>query len=181
MNLIKVYTLSCVLVEMVMAINIFYVVPDNSPNISCPADHCATISEYFMDNGTQPVVTHVEYHLLPGEHYITTMAVLTNLQNFSLVGISNMELKLPSMILVKTSFIISDSCNVTITNVIFKAKFANDGNFQMVLCISCTIENVTLTGCGLSCHHLIGRSYLNNIIINLTKSSSIYVEKNVDD
>ena len=49
------------------------------------------------------------------------------------------------------------------------------------MCTSCTIENVTLTGCELSCHNLIGRSYLNNMIINLTKSSYIYAEDDVDD
>ena len=68
------------------------------------------------------------------------------------------------------------------TNVIFKTKFTNNGNnLQIVVCISCTIENVTLTGCGLSCNNLIGRSYLNNMIINLTKSSYIHAEKGVDD
>ena len=158
MNLIEVYTLSCVLVEMVMATKIFYVVPDNSPDISCPANHCATISQYFMDNGTLPVVTNVEYHLLPGEHYITTMAVLTNLQNFSLVGISNMELQLPSIILVNTNFTIFNSHNITVTNLVFKARFPGNGSFQLVVCFSCNVENVTLTGCGLSCHNLFGRS-----------------------
>ena len=100
---------------MVMATKIFYVLPDNSPNISCPANHCVTISQYFMDNGTLPVVTNVEYYLLPGEHYITTIVVLTNLQNFSLIGISNMELQLTSIILVNTDLTISDSYNVTVT------------------------------------------------------------------
>ena len=179
MNLIQVYVLSCVLTEIVMATKVFIVVPDNSPNISCPANHCATISQYFMDNGTLPVGINVEYHLLPGEHYITTTAVLTNLQNFSLVGIINKELQLPSIIFVSTRFIIFNSYNVTITNAAFKTKYPSNHNFQLIVCISCTIENVTLTGCSLSCKNLIGRSYLNNIVINLTKSP--YAEEGVED
>ena len=181
MNLIKVYVLSCVLTEIVKATStkIFYVVPDNSSNISCPANHCTTVSQYFMDNSTLPVGINVKYHLLPGEHYITTMAVLTNLQNFSLVGIINKELQLPSIIFVSTRFIIFNSYNVTITNVAFKTKYPSNQNFQLIICISCTIENVTLTGCSLSCKNLIGRSYLNNIVINLTKSP--YTEEGVEN
>ena len=179
MNLIKVYILSCILIEIVKATKVFFVVPDNSPNISCPANHCATISQYFMDNGTLSVGINVEYHLLPGEHYITTTAVLNNLQNFSLVGIINKELQLPSIIFVSTRFIIFNSYNVTITNVAFKTKYPSNHNFQLIVCISCTIENVTLTGCSLSCKNLIGRSYLNNIVINLTKSP--YAEEGVED
>ena len=170
MNLIGVYILSCLLVEMVMATNIFYVVRDNSPNISCPANRCATISEYFLDNGTLPDMANVEYYFLLGEHYITTMVVLTNLQNFSLVGIRNKELQLASVSLVRTNFVIFNSYNVTVTNIAFKVKFPGNGNFQLVVCISCNIENDSLTGCRLSCHNLIGRSYLNNIVINLTKT-----------
>ena len=179
MNLIKVYILSCVLIEIVKATKVFYVVPHNSPNISCPVNHCATISQYFMDNGTLPVGINVEYYLLPGEHYITTMAMLTNLQNFSLVGIINKELQLPSIIIVSRRFIIFNSYNVIITNVAFKTKYPSNRNFQLIVCISCTVENVTLTGCSLSCENLIGRSYLNNIVINLTKSP--YTEEGVED
>ena len=160
------------------ATKIFYVVPDNSPNISCPANHCATISQYFMDNSTQPVVTNVEYHLLPGEHYITTMTVLTNLQNFSLFGIIK-KFKLPSITLVNTKFIILNSYNITITNVEFRKVFSSNHNLQLAACISCTIENVVLTRCGLLGYNLIGRSYLSSIVIRLAKSP--YTEQDVDE
>ena len=50
----------------------------------------------------------------------------------------------------------------------------DNGNVAIGLtqCISCTIENVSLIGCGLSGSNLIGKSYLCNIVINLTKSSN---------
>ena len=39
---------------------VLYVVLEN---FSCP---CATLSEYLLDNGKLPVVSNVEYHILPG-------------------------------------------------------------------------------------------------------------------
>ena len=153
------------------ATEIFYVLPDDSSNISCPSHQCATFSQYFLDNDTLPVVSNVEYHLLPGEHYVisTEMILLRYLQNFSLVGLCNKKLHLSSTILVSTDIVIVNSYNVTVTNVIFKISLAYtagdiDVKVQLVVCIYCTIENVTL-GCGLLGHNLIGRSYLNNIFI----------------
>ena len=173
MNLVKVCTLAAILIGISTAIEIFYVLPDNSPNISCPSHHCATFSQYFLDNDTLPVVSNVEYHLLPGEHYMisTEIVLLGYLQNFSLVGLYNKKLQLLSTILVSTDIVIFDSYNVTIKNVIFEmlVGFSSDINVkvQLVLCIYCTVENVTLLGYGLLGYNLIGRSYLNNIAIKL--------------
>ena len=175
MNLVKVCTLAAVLIGISTAIEIFYVLPDNSPNISCPSHHCATFSQYFLDNDTLPVVSNIEYHLLPGEHYVisTKVVSLGYLQNFSMVGLYNKKLQLPSTILVSTDIVIFDSYNVTIKNVIFKIvlpiRFSSDINVkvQLVVCIHCTVENVTLLGCGLLGYNLIGRSYLTNIVIKL--------------
>ena len=135
----------------------------------------ATFSQYFLDNGKLPVVSNVEYHLLPGEHYVisTEMILLRYLQNFSLVGLYNKKLHLSSTILVSTDIVIVNSYNVTITNVIFKVSLPFtagdiDVKVQLVVCVYCTIENVTL-GCGLLGHNLIGRSYLNNIFILSTE------------
>ena len=174
MNLIDVFILTAVLVEISLATEIFYVLPDNSPNISCPSLHCATISQYFLDNGTIPVVSNVEYRLLPGEHYIITTEIteLANFQNFSMIGVYNDQPQLPSTILFRKDIAILESFNVTITNVVFETLLQHNSNLWLILCISCTIENVTLIGCGLSGHNLIGRSYLNNLVINLAKSST---------
>ena len=175
MNLIEVKILVAVLVTISTATEIFYVLPDNSFNISCPSHQCATFSQYFLDNDTLPVVSNVEYHLLPGEHYVisTEMILLGYLQNFSLVGLYNKKLHLLSTILISTDIVIVNSYNVTVTNVIFKVSLPfNAGEIdvkvQLVACIYCTIENVTL-GCGLLGYNLIGRSYLNNIFILSTE------------
>ena len=175
-NLIEVYILVALLVGTSTANEIFYVLPDNSPNISCPPHHCATFSQYLLDNdGRLPVTSNVEYHLLSGEHYLiateTLTVALSNFQNFSLVGKLNEQLQLPTVILVSTNITIFDSYNITITNIIFKNSFPNIGNLELLTCISCIIENVTLIGCGLSGYNLIGRSHLSNIVISLTESS----------
>ena len=53
------------------ATKILYILPDNSTDaVSCPSQPCATLSQYFLDNGTLPVVSNVEYYFLPGEHYM---------------------------------------------------------------------------------------------------------------
>ena len=174
MNLVKVCTLVAVLVGIsTAATEIFYVLPDNSPNISCPFHQCATFSQYFLDNDTLPVVSNVEYHLLPGQHYVisTETVLLDYLQNFSLVGLYSKKLQLPSTIIVSTDIVIVDSYNVTIKTVIFKMfPRTTDARLKLVVCISCTVENVTLLGYGLVGRDLIGKSYLNNLAIYLTRS-----------
>ena len=143
--------------------------------MSCPPHHCATFNQYLLDNdGTLPVTSNVEYQLLPGEHHInaTKSVVFTNFQNVSLVGKFNEQLQLPPVILIGTNFSVFDSYNITITNVVFKKiMLFHYGNLRLIECISCTIENVTLIGFGLLGGNLIGKSYLNNIVINLTKTS----------
>ena len=174
MNFIEVYILVALLVGTSTANEIFYVLPDNSPNISCPPHHCATFSQYLLDNdGTLPVTSNVEYHLLSGEHCLnaTEAVVFSNFQNFTLVGKLNEQLQLPSVILVSTNITILDSYNITVTNIIFKNLLPNIGDLELLTCISCIIENVTLIGCGLSGYNLIGRSDLNNIAISLTELS----------
>ena len=164
-----------VLVGISTATEIFYVLPDNSSNISCPSRQCATFSQYFLDNDTLPVVSNVEYRLLPGEHVITTTETVkfSNFQNFTLVGEFNEQLKLSLTILVSSSIIIFDSYNITVTNVVFKTfPIYINANLWLAVCFSCTIDNVTLMGCGIRGNNIIGRSYLNNIVIYLTKSNS---------
>ena len=179
MNSVEVYTLVVVLTGIsIAATEMFYVLPDNSSNISCPSHHCATFSQYFLDNDTLPVVSNVEYHLLPGEHYVisTETVEFTNFQNFSLVGLYNKQLQqFPSTILISTDIVIFDSYNVTIKNVIFRMLDRNvNVTLQLVVCISCTIENVTLSGCGLLGYNLIRRCYLTNIVINNKPLNSEY-------
>ena len=127
MNVI-IYILAALLVETSTAIEMFYVLPDHSSNISCPPHQCATLNQYLLDNnGTLPVVSNVEYHFLLGEHYLnaTEMVAFTNFQNFSLVGKFNEQLQLLPVILVGIDIAILDSCNITITNIIFKSLFPN--------------------------------------------------------
>ena len=66
---------------------IFYVLPDNSTNTSCLFQPCATLSQYLLDNnGSVPVMSNVEYHFLPGEHYVPTDLFLQHLHNVTMTG-----------------------------------------------------------------------------------------------
>ena len=145
MNLVKVSIIAGVLVTISTAITeIFYILPDNSPNTNCPSHQCATFSQYFLENDTLPVKSNVEYHLLTGEHYVisTEMILLDHLQNFSLIGLYSAKLQLSSTILAsRTSIVIANSYNVTVTNIIFNCKLFSDDinhiNVQLVVCIYC--------------------------------------------
>ena len=45
------------------ATDYFYVFPDDLPDISCPVQCCATLSQYLQDNnGTLPVLSNVTYN-----------------------------------------------------------------------------------------------------------------------
>ena len=71
------------------ATDVFYVLSDNSVNVSCSSQPCHshTLGQYLLiNNGTLPQVKNVEYHFLPGEHQVPANMVLTNLSNFSIIG-----------------------------------------------------------------------------------------------
>ena len=95
-------------------------------------------------------MSNVEYHLLPGEHYVisTEITSLGYLRNLSFIGF-NKKSQLQSTLLFSTDIIIFDSYNVTITNVIFKKNYhlTSDINVQvrLVICSYCTVENFYFT------------------------------------
>ena len=157
-----------------MATKILYVMTDNSTNISCSFQPCATLSEYLLDNGTLPVVSNVQYYFLPGEHHVPTNMLLQDLCNFSIIG--TVKESPPPVVLVGClqSYVISvtNSYNVTIANVMFRQcdqthlnKYKYLTNLILNLCYSCTIKNVVFMNLGLKGTNLIGNSQLTEILI----------------
>ena len=153
------------------ATEVFYVLPDNSTNVSCLSQPCATVSQYLLDNGTSPVASNVEYHFLPGEHYVPANLILQNLYNFSIIGTVNNSSS--PVVLVGCSINIINSHFVNIYNVVFKhcsilqPKKLPIRNLQLSCCFSCKIENVTFLQYGFAAFNLIGKSYLYNIKIEI--------------
>ena len=99
------------------ATEVLYALPDILTNaVSCPSQHCA---QHVFDNGTLPVVSNVEYHLLPGEHHVPANMTLQNLHNFSMIGTVSKPSPLAILVLAdcSQSYIINiiDSYNVTVT------------------------------------------------------------------
>jgi len=160
------------------ATKVLYVLPDNSTNISCPSQPCATLSQYLLDNGTLPVVSNVEYHFLPGEHHVPANMVLQNLHNFSIVGTvskSSVLFGCPQLYVIR----VINSHFVIIKNVIFKhcsflpVNKKELTNLQMFCCVSCKIQNVTFLQYGFTGLNLLGESYLHNIKIEIISSSQL--------
>ena len=156
---------------------IFYVQPDgNSSNEICSSQPCGTLTQYLMENGTMPIISSVEYRLLPGEHYINTDMKMWGLSNFSFIGITEKQQLSVVKFNCQSKFAISifDSYNVTIANVVFKqCKGNSDFHTSLVLveCLNCRIMYVTFLGYGLACKNLLGESYLSNINIDMSKET----------
>ena len=148
------------------ATEVLYVLPDDSTNVSCPSQPCATLSQYLLDNGTLPVMSNVEYHFLSGEHHVPANITLQDLQNFTIIGdFSKLSSQTVLVACTQTSYIMNivNSYNITIANVMFKQH--HQVNLLMNLCYSCIIENVIFISSGLIATYVIGRSHLIKIKI----------------
>ena len=140
------------------AIEILYVLPDNSTNAvssSCPSQPCATLSQYMLDNGTLPVVSNVEYHFLPGEHHVPANMTLQNLHNLSITGTASNS---SSPIVLFGSYVLNiiDSEYVSIKNIMFKHCSGLPGsklhltNLRLSCCFSCRIQDIIFIEYGLT-------------------------------
>ena len=169
----------------VCATDVFYVLPDNSSNISCPSQPCVTLGQYVQDNnGTLPVLSNVTYYLLPGEHYVPPNMDLIGLYNFTIAGTGRETLLDTLVISCLQSFIrIIDSEYVYIANMSFKqcnwteeirnGLHYNESNLNLFYCYSCIIENVAFSKYGLTGEDMIGKSVLNNIFVNLSLTDNL--------
>ena len=157
---------------------VLYVLPDNSTNTSCQFQPCATLSQYLLDNnGSLPVVSNVEYHFLPGEHYIPTNMTLQYLHNFTMTGRYDYT-SIPLIVGGLISYLkVFNSVNVSIENVIFEkhdVSMISDENYYddmynlaFTNCLSCKINNSKFLKYGFRGEHLVGESYLNDIVMEL--------------
>ena len=159
--------------------DVLFILPDNPANTSCPSQPCATLSQYLLDNnGTLPVLSNVEYHLLPGEHHVPLYHGFFSLYNFTFAGITGQYSPPVVLISCLKSFLkIFDSQYVIIRNIIFKpcqtiqSYQQHNGvktNLLLDTCFSCIVENVTFFEYGLIGQNLLGRSSLSNMVIDLT-------------
>ena len=154
-------------------VQVFYVLPDNSTNASCPFQPCATLNQYLLDNnGSLPVVSNVEYRFLAGEHRISTNTKLQHLLNFAVVGLSVKSTILLANL--QASIEISYSINVTITKLVFKTsqyhkEYRNSTcNVMLSDCFSCRIFYIYFIGCSLCGKNLVGKAYLSNMVMDFT-------------
>ena len=160
-----------------VSVKLFYVLPDNDTAVSCPSQPCATFSQYFLDNGTLPVVSNVKYHFLPGEHRIIASIVLQKLHNFSMIGtVSKPTLVVLALVDCSQTLIVDiiNSYNVTIAHITLKhCRHSQLTNLLVSSCYSCTIENVIFMSIGLIGNNLIGRSHLTEITMKVNEEKSI--------
>ena len=157
---------------------VLYVLPDNSTNVLCPSQPCATLSQHLLHNGTLPVVPNVEYHFLPGEHHVPANMTLQNLHNFSIIGTVNNSSSPVILVGCSQSYIIKiiNSYSVTIANVVFaKCNQLQLMNVEISMCYSCAIENITFMNSGLNGLNLVGESYLAGIVVKLKREKPSFL------
>ena len=157
---------------------VLYVLPDNSTNVLCPSQPCATLSQHLLDDGTLPAVSNVEYHFLPGEHHVPANMTLQNFHNFSIIGTVNNSSSPVVLVGFSQSYIITiiNSYSVTIANVVFTmCNQLQLMNVAISMCYSCSIENVTFMNSGLNGINLIGQSYLAQIVIKLKRENPSFL------
>ena len=135
-----------------------------------------------MPNGTLSVVSNVEYHFLPGEHYVPANMVLQNLHNFSIIGASSNLSSPVVLVCSNVQLYVIDIINshfVIIKNFWFKYyshllnKTMVYTNLKLSCCFSCKIENVVFLQYGFTAINLIGDTYLYNIKVVITEFSEI--------
>ena len=139
-----------------------YVLSDESTNPNCLSHTCTnmTLNQYLLGDGTLPNKTNVEYHFLPGEHHVPSDMVLTNLNNFSIIGDVSDSSSPAVLIGCDHSYVlnISASHNVTIRNIKFERCYNPQLQLQLTQyftslyiseCSSFVIENVTFMSFGM--------------------------------
>ena len=163
---------------------LFYILPDDSPNASCPSQACATLSQCLL-NISGISLSNIQFVFLSGTHILTSNITMQHVLNITMVGIDNLT---PAVIFCHSATAIIgflNSSSVTIANLVFE----NCGGHVPKLwygkgtgvvaatyfstCYHCSVKNVTFIGYGLVVNNLIGESYLNNITVHLRKTAYI--------
>ena len=166
------------------ATKILYILPDNVSDVNCPAQPCATLGQYLLDNGSLPVLSDVEYHFLPGEHHVVNNVDIEKAFNFSLIGFGLSPAKL---VCISHYFVgVSFSFNVTIRNLAFSQcngvlynNFTIDqyivASLLIYNCSHCKVEDVKFFGYGFAGINLFLNSYFKNIVIEMTEVKPTYM------
>ena len=171
-----------------VASEIFYVLPDDSTNITClPQSNCGTLNQYLLDNNTLPAADNVEYHFLPGEYYIYVNIEMRNVSNVLITG-SN-HLTPAKFVCLSQAFVaILYSYNVTVRDLAFNncggnlishlpidrsslgSIFIDYAAASLVFlgCYDCAVKDIVFLKYGFAGINVFGHSYLDNININIS-------------
>ena len=94
---------------------LFYVLPDNSTNASCPSQPCATLSQYLLN---MSVMSNVKYLFLSGKHHLTSNITIQLVHNVTMRGI-NYDTLAPAMVFCFSETFIIFNNNIIIIIILF--------------------------------------------------------------
>ena len=171
MEWIRRITLMTVQILVCSGIKIYYIVPNGTNTTNCPFQPCATLDYYLSNNISFSTVSDVQFHILVGEHILTSSLIITEVCNFTLLGITDSNSQKVILKLdLETSIIICNSNNVTFSNLLLIRHGANWKEdmvtLQIVFCISCKVKNITFDhpyGFGMILVNMMGTSHVENI------------------
>ena len=178
---------------------VYYVLPDNSTNTTCPSQHCARLSQYLQDNSTLSFVSDVEFYFLPGEHQVTSNIVISHVNNFLFTGITNNGSSPVLICKPQVLLFVLYSHNVTISELYFNKCGGNVATITLqyitsdhydisaclflFLCSDCKIRNVNifhLAEYGIAGINVVGNSQLENITVSIhSKILSLFCTKGI--
>ena len=172
---------------------LFYVLPDDSTNASCPSQPCATLSQLLLNISG---VSNFKFLLLSGKHGLTSNVKIQHIHNVMMAGVGTIHSRSPSTIFchsAEASITFGNSSNILITNLVFKNcggttaiptfsyRFLYDGGILVIaaayfsICYNCNIRNVTFIGYGLLyITELLGTSHLDKITLYLCETEHSY-------
>ena len=136
---------------------LFYVLPDDSTNASCPSHPCATLSQYMVNISG---MSHVKFLFLSGKHNLTSNITMRHVGNVTMTGVGHDNL-VPATILcnsAKAVMYFNVAFNLTIANLMFQNcggnkladRYNNYSQFKAAVyfstCYHCIVTNVTFKG-----------------------------------
>ena len=80
---------------------LFYVLPDNSTNASCPSQHCALLSQYLLNMSE---MSNAKFMFLSGKHHLTSNITMENIFNVTMVGVNYDSLVPPTIFVILYNF-----------------------------------------------------------------------------
>ena len=155
---------------------LFYVLPDDATNASCPSHPCVTLSQYLWNISG---MANISLLFLSGNHSLTSTITMQQVYNVTMIGVSYNN-SAPAIIICNSAesvVVFINASNIKIANLVFKNcggigpkiiprnDIYPDDYYPLPAalffdtCYYCNVTNTTFIGYGLIMNNLLGVTY----------------------